>query len=250
MYSKFLILLSLLAATALVSCDAAFDVPVPEVPKAIPLVDTKVAGYPMTGYVMTSKRCNDTLPAGARIIVGWEILNYSQKSFLIYGSGSVEDTLRKILWAYPSYPSRFGYKLDVKIDSNIPQQALFPDANATDVIAVGHLFVTTNKFIKDGDTLSSESFRNSDDILGGIELSAVVYVKGNPKLFTKPIKQYYLTPPDTLNQGFNFLRTWNFIADPKKKMSYIYTSRANKFYLNIEDDRMDTEDYNKFWLFQ
>ena len=133
----------------------------------------------------------------------------------------------------------------VTIDSNLPKQVLYPDANSDDIIAVGHLFLTTNSYIQNGDTLPPLS--TSDDVLGGVELSAVVYIKGNPKLFGKPINQIDF---GKTHQGFNFLRTWNGKPDPDKKMNYVYPSFSSNFYLNIEDDRHDTEEYNKFWLFQ
>ena len=245
MYKKYISLLIFIVCAALASCDASFTVPNPVNPNAIPLLNTKTNSYPLTGYVLSSfERCRDTLPLGARIIVAWEMPNTAQKQFYVYGTGTVNDTLMNIPYIpTPPPPFNKGYRLDVTIDSNLPRVVFWPNADSANVIAVGHLFLTTNQYIKNADTLSYSNFIESDDILGGVEETAVVYIKGTPLLFNKPIGN--ATPT---HQGYNFLRGYKNFPDPSRFSSSIDSSYAKAFYLTIENDRDGTELYNPFWL--
>jgi len=173
------------------------------------------------------------------------MLSTAAKEFYVYGTGTVNDTLKNVPWGQPpSGPQTRGYRLDVTIDSNLPKVVFSPNADSANIIAIGHLFLTTNQYIKNADTLSYENFMESDDILGGVEETAVVYIQGSPKLFTKPVGN---TSPT--HQGFNFLRGYkNYPPDPDRFGTSIDSSDAQKFYLNIEDSRHNTEVLNPYWL--
>lgn len=201
--------------------------------------DTKTNDYVMTGLIQPEKsRCNDTVPRGSRVIVGWELPYHSPKKNALYfcGSGAVDpNRITKGYW-------KDDYNLSIIIDSLLPKQVIWYNPDSSQVLAVGHIFLAPNNGIKDGDTLLySELFMS--DILGGVTKSAVVFQKGYPMLLGKPLG-------DTVAQGFNFMRGYKNIFGPPDPddMKATYVNSSPFIFIKVDDNSFDTQRYNPMWL--
>lgn len=249
MYKRLTSLAVLSLGAMLCACDASFVNPnelgTPDPVDSVLLekskwYDTKVNDYAMKGYVVLDKdgRCKDTLPPGSRIIVGWELPNHLPKkqAYYFYGSGTV-DPNRITTKGF----TKDDYNLAVTIDSLLPKEVMWYNADSSQALAVGHLFLTDTPAIKDGDTLLySELFMS--DIWGGVTKTAVVYQKGFPSLLGNPLG-------DTITQGFNFLRGYkSFFGPDPDEMKEIYLSYPTFFFLYIDKNAFDTMSNNPMWL--
>ena len=247
--SKKLVSVVLLSLGALLcACDASFVNPNDHItPDPIDSVllekskryDTQMSDYVMTGLIEPEKsRCNDTIPAGSRIIVGWELPYHPPKknALYFYGSGTVDpNRISKGYW-------KDDYNLSITIDSLLPKQVMWYNFDSSQVLAVGHFFLVPNNAIKDGDTLLySELFRS--DILGGVTKSTVIFQKGHPMLLGKPLG-------DTVASGFNFMRGYKSIFGPPDQddMKATYVNSSPFIYIKVDNDGFDTQRYNPMWL--
>ena len=246
MYKRLTSLVVLSLGAMLCACDASFVDPnelgTPDPVDSVQLekskwYDTKASDYVLTGLVLPNKsRCNDTLPPGSHIIIGWELPNHLPKkqAYYFYGSGTVDpNKITKGFW-------KDNYNLSVTIGSLLPKQVMSYNADSSQVLAVGHLFLINTTSLKNGDTLLySELFMS--DILGGVSKSAVVYQKGFPLLLGKPIG-------DTVAQGFNLLRGYKGFGFDPEEMKATYESNPAFFFLEIDKDGFDTPRNNPMWL--
>ena len=188
-------------------------------------------------------RCNDTLPPGSRIVIGWELPNQlpRKQAYYFYGSGSVDPN--KILKGWKD-----DYNLSVTIDSLLPKQVLWFNADSSQALAVGHIFLTNTPSLKNGDTLLYTELIYTD-ILAGLGKNVVVYQKGHPLLLGKPLG-------DTIPEGFSYLRGYKNIFGPSDqndmKATYLNSPTQNSpspfVFLWIDDKIYDTQEKNPMWL--
>ncbi|MEI8133492.1 MAG: hypothetical protein WCH46_00275 [bacterium] len=174
MKNRYLIIFCI-AAGALSSCrEASFDAVIPPYESEYWFVGTP-SGPPIQGNIFLKDGGggggNQPLPAGASVVIGWEIPNSSPRAFFLYGGGLINRTM-VMGKEYDDYT--------IRLHDSLPKFVLM-NGDTTNAIAAGHILLLDNNSRHDGDTLTlgmNQDWKNTH-ILGGLEKIGMIFMRGD-----------------------------------------------------------------------
>ncbi len=163
-------------------------------------------------------------PLKGQVIAAWEMPNDPSRSLYVYGIGTLS--------GYQDYT------FTIHLRDTLPKFIL-RNADTTNAIAAGHIFLVDNLGIKNGDTLRQDCNWDSLQVVGSMNEMAVLFIKGRPILLGKNFMGS--------SQGFNMFFATRIDQNQAVK-DFVPIFNSKDIEIRVDDSGGDCKKKTPYWL--